>query len=110
MLQDFPEFESLIKREGLKPVVSKFKVYPKLCTIGYSSSSSSFLSPRSPSKSFLGRGEEGGPLLDLFVSKLKPRMLGENRVCFCFVVFVFLLFFCCFVLFLFCFFLIYCFF
>jgi CRP-like cAMP-binding protein len=69
VLSDFPEFESLIKREGLRPVVSKFKIYADICSIGEPSATDA-------------KSSDHTPLLDLFVSKLKPRMVAEGRVIF----------------------------
>ncbi len=82
VLSDFPEFENLIKREGLRPVVSKFKIYPELCSITYSvTSPRSGMGSASPAPG-APPGAAASPLLDIFVSKLQPRMVAEGRAIF----------------------------
>ena len=66
--------------------MSKFKIYSELCSITYN-----VMSPRlgqaaapaaAPGSAAAAAAPLVSPLLDIFVSKLQPRMVAEGRVVF----------------------------
>ena len=67
VLNDFPEFEVIIKKEGLKPVVSKFKIYPALIGKDLSVHAVPGIPLVVPTHT---------PLLDLIVAKLRPKIVA----------------------------------
>ena len=79
VLNDFPEFEVLIKKEGLRSVVTKFKVYPYL--VGKDVTDVTPTGGVSPLISGV-TAEKNTPMLDLVVSKLRPRMVMSGNAIF----------------------------